>query len=1620
MALLTDLYTKAKKRLFDIGGSVSAATRYRPDTSAIAQSVKSVMEKPMTMIEPVRSFVENPKPTVTKVLNTKVDIPKPVQPMYNFLSKNDPLEYAKKVPRLTALSDRTKNPIAKTGAAVLEGVVNAPSDTIRAFGNAGQKLRDNAEGRLDALGAVGELGVNMAGIYAGGGAAKTAATAGVRAAGSGAVRVGVRKAAQEAATTGAKVGAGYGAALGASQGLQGEGGAMERVVRAGKEAVSQGAIGSVAGGILGGATAGGSAVAKSVKEDIATMMKPRPTKRIVLAGENPVIPKRGKVEETIAEHFAPRTKRVYDATQTLPEGVRAVPGEPKTTWGRVHATGEDIPGVVAAEMVPKQTAVRVPAAREFRTPSTLRGIADSLPRPGMSIEDVSPKIREKNAKARELVRREMENRQTRSPQSEPGFVAPEAIQAPKRVELPSIKDVPTETPEPSKLDDFSKALDSIPTPWEKKPLTKTEQGLLDTAVREGSRPLRPGERNLDMEAEAADVERSISKNMNPVPGTAPKFDQKAFEKAWTPQIPNKYQKAALAEKKARQTEISRVKSIPRELSAMGFTKREASRLGVDEAQRIAKLGRLGYLRQDIASMDLPRQELILRRGVPKESLDQYYAKKRTLDTNLLDGIDPSKLEDISAMQAGTRDVYRNFETVFGGGKYDDPTFQKVKQGLLDPFDESKGAFIEEQKQMLSDLEENIVKKLGIRKGSDLSSAVQKYGEKKLSLDDLKKQFPKDWKKVVEADRWFRNAYDTMLDETNRIREFYFPTHPLYPESTKQIPKRENYYRHFKEMTDGFAGLKNIFDTPANIDPSLAVSSQYTKPLTTFLPFAQKRKGDETTMDAVGGFLDYIKANAYARHIDPHIQRFRGVDAELKSKTPKGAYFDDTRVGIAEELSKKLDQMQQIADTKDAWKIKNMLIEKGIQDRDAVKMAKDLSGMSDAADVEAYMKANLSEEGMAQFAPKALAEDSGNKLNHFLKFLDNFAADLAGKTNPLDRPVQDNMIGRQAFKAINWLNSRVKANVILGNVGSALAQPFSIPSGIANAGVKNSIPAVGDSLLGILKDDMPISRSNFIRERFFNGYDRFDTGVINNAKRAAVWMTSIGDKVGSTFVWNAQYRRALAEGAADPVKWADDWTRRIVAGRGVGEVPILQKSRVTQLVAPFQLEVANQWRVFADWAKNDPSKLAVARRLMEYSVATWMMNRVVKSLRGSDVAFDPMQAMIDAYQTYNEEENKGIGALKAGGRIAGEVFSNLPGGSVPASWYPEYGTTVAGKELPTREDVFGDKDPTRFGNGLLASKALIEPQYYLAPKFGGRQIKTTLDGMKTLRDEAAKTTDGRIMTPVERTPENMVRGLLFGKGGTSEVQNYRENDMMPLSADQTEKYSIAGRGYFDQVMNERAANKEKEALKNGVVSTANATTGDIPEGISQLKNGTFYVPSLLSDTKTFRKLDDAKMAIEMEDFEASGENFRDLGDYVLRKSSDGTPSKMRKDAFSSNLYEARMTNAKKNKDVDTWIAEADKQYKVLTKMIADPSIDELDKVTIQNKLDTLIAEYAKVDSYGGFTKPKKLPENLKYPMFDKTMFQLELENRRPSRLSSTSRMTTFRPARIKKVRKLRRK
>lgn len=104
----------------------------------------------------------------------------------------------------------------------------------------------------------------------------------------------------------------------------------------------------------------------------------------------------------------------------------------------------------------------------------------------------------------------------------------------------------------------------------------------------------------------------------------------------------------------------------------------------------------------------------------------------------------------------------------------------------------------------------------------------------------------------------------------------------------------------------------------------------------------------------------------------------------------------------------------------------------------------------------------------------------------------------------------------------------------------------------------------------------------------------------------------------------------------------------------------------------------------------------------------------------------------------------------------------------------------------------------------------------------------------------------------------------------------------------------------------------------------------------------------------------------------------VGDKFIYKDSGGnwntgSVATIQKNAVSyqSGLYGQQMTQAKNSGDFNTWMNVASQQAQLIQKQLQDPNLDQKTKLTLQNKLTSLVKEASKYQSYGNsFTKGKK--------------------------------------------------
>lgn len=657
-------------------------------------------------------------------------------------------------------------------------------------------------------------------------------------------------------------------------------------------------------------------------------------------------------------------------------------------------------------------------------------------------------------------------------------------------------------------------------------------------------------------------------------------------------------------------------------------------------------------------------------------------------------------KDIGNAAGEFRDADRNFERFFG--RY----YPHMKRLFLDPLDDGKRAMVEGINTMRTALETNVTKKLDIRRGGEEAAAIQDWGERELMNNPAT-----------------ANPKSVYHDEEALVAKFG-------AEKAQQIQESARWFRgqYDKGIQEANDTLRKIYpNNPAKLIP---YRQDY------FHHFSDFGDG---FMDAIRNFMDVPE----------------GIDPKL--------------AGIS-EMTKPNEKFKSFAQIRTGPQAKRDAIEGFLRFQESLEYLKN---------IEPHIgKFRYLRRKIAEVAPQPGATEGTQVMpgvNNFLTFLDKYANDLAGKTAPADRWIQDNIYGgRATIKVLNFVTNRIKANTMLGNMGTTVAQLANIPGVVAEA-KQHTAAGMARTIADIFDKNAPAHSSTFLKERFQESYkSQFPLDFAKHPVRRTeedtakmlAWILKGGDRIGTEFAWNSYYAKYLAENknavTEEAMRYADQKTRRLVAGRGVGEVPIAQKAKLIQAVMPFTLETNNAWRWLGDQARS-PAALST---IVTYLLAQWIFNSASEKIRGSRVSWDPLNALIEGSDTLMREAAGGhplVGAGEFIGRQAGEALSNVGGGQYISGMLPDelFGIKKA--------DIFGQGDPNRYGSPLLFAGAISDPMKW-APPFGGLQVEKTYKGIQALMDEQVKSKSGKTSFPVVRTPANIARATLFGPYATDEAQD----------------------------------------------------------------------------------------------------------------------------------------------------------------------------------------------------------------------------------------------------------
>lgn len=683
--------------------------------------------------------------------------------------------------------------------------------------------------------------------------------------------------------------------------------------------------------------------------------------------------------------------------------------------------------------------------------------------------------------------------------------------------------------------------------------------------------------------------------------------------------------------------------------------------------------------------------------------------------------------DISSLNFQVTDPVRVNEKVFGreiGKKINDVTINKTKHNTA-------------EKIRWQNREREDIKNLGIKARSKESAAVQKYGEKQY-VDEYGKTHEygdkelaiefKDEKtqnKIKNAAKVIREKYDTYIDQMNNT---------LTALGYDAIPKRENYMRHFQELTDKFsqAGIPlNLNDMKAEDLPTdINGLTEFNKPGRAWFASAMERTGEKTNYDAITGIDGYLEgAGNYIFHTED-IQNYRALSTMIRETYGRMHGLDNIENMTEEQIIKRFEDIK------------------------------------------------------------------GNKLSKYVAWLDEQANSLAGKKGAIDRGVE-RMLGRRTYTIMNTAKKQVGSNMTGFNVRSALTNLISsvIASSKTNkvAFMQGTISTINNM---IHKDDF-IDKSDFLTARFgSDALSSKIWQKISNAGQ--IFMTATDYFTSNQIVRSKYYEglyKGMSEDVA--IKYADDFAARVMGDRAQGSTAEIFNSKTLGLLTQFQLEVNNQWQFMIHDTKMDfqqnsqensglKAGATIIWQMGQMAAYSYMFNELFEKLTGSRAAFDPIEIFKTLFGLDDDDEEKSweeriIEANK-------QLVDNLPfasiftGGRIPVE-EAFTGISTFGKKITGQEDSYGNEISWKdVGSDMLDSAA-----YWVLPT-GYSQLKKTTGGLEMYTNKVAGsyTDSGNLRYTVDDDVGSKAQAAVFGAYANPYAQDYIDSGYKAISKDNIEE------------------------------------------------------------------------------------------------------------------------------------------------------------------------------------------------------------------------------------------
>ena len=645
-----------------------------------------------------------------------------------------------------------------------------------------------------------------------------------------------------------------------------------------------------------------------------------------------------------------------------------------------------------------------------------------------------------------------------------------------------------------------------------------------------------------------------------------------------------------------------------------------------------------------------------------------------------------------------------------------------------------------------------------------------YAEWNAAIQKFHEENPRlDYAKIENAVKEFRSIYDQLYQNMNRVR---------MENGYEPVDYMQGYFPHFQENDkDGslltrFGRHLGITDEVTPLPATINGLTQTFRPGIRYMANIQQRLGYATAYDALQGFDRYIEVASDIIYHTGDIQRLRALATQIRYRASD------------EGVRKQIDRILQ----------------------------------------DPTLTPDEANERVAQ-----AMKDAPFALSNFVAELDEYTNLLAGKKSRLDRGMEK-MLGRKFYNVCKAFESRVGANMVAANIGSALTNFIPLTQAWSQVSSADMLHGMWQTLQNYKTADGLDAASTFIHNR--SGYGRLAMSTMDKVSEKAAFLMEAVDEFTTGSVVRARYLQNLRLGMSEvnAMQEADQFAANIMADRSKGSTPTIYSARnpIIKLFTQFQLEVNNElsW-IFKDMIPQERKKgvAQLAKALFKFLIGAWLYNEVYEAIVGRRAALDPLDILNDSvgdftgYQLPNtvqsalsgrwEFTKEKPGTYQAIKNLGGNLVSELPGTQMltvlglDEKWGLEIdsGRIAVSSAIPnigniekallaSNEDIAPKKKVQTVVNELA------NPAAYLALPFGGGQIKKMAQGAQAVVQGGSYKADneGRdiLQYPIYNDKpgemaKNLAQALLFGKTATEEAQGWIESGFKNLSAKETAAY-----------------------------------------------------------------------------------------------------------------------------------------------------------------------------------------------------------------------------------------